>query len=29
MSRQHAPQLAGLVLVAFFAIFPFVYSAND
>ncbi|NQV59260.1 MAG: branched-chain amino acid ABC transporter permease [Alphaproteobacteria bacterium] len=29
MSRQHTPQLAGLVLIAFFAVFPFVYTAND
>ena len=29
MRKQHTPHLAGLVLIAFFAAFPFVYTAND
>jgi len=29
MKKSHAPQLAGLVLVIFFAAFPFFYGAND
>ena len=29
MNKTHAPHIAGLVLIAFFAVFPFVYTAND
>ncbi len=29
MKKQHVPPLAGLLLIAFFAVFPFVYSATD
>ncbi len=29
MTRSHIPQAAGLILVLFFGLFPFVYSAND
>ncbi len=29
MRKQHVPPLAGLALIAFFASFPFVYSATD
>ena len=29
MKKQHVPPLAGLLLLAFFAAFPFVYSATD
>jgi len=27
--KTHAPKMIGLLLVVFFALFPFVYSAND
>ena len=29
MTRTRIPQAAGLVLVLFFAVFPFIYTAND
>ncbi len=29
MKRQHIPALAGLLIVAFFMAFPFLYGAND
>lgn len=29
LKKTHAPQMIGLVLVIFFALFPLVYSAND
>ena len=29
MTRQQVPYLAGVLIIAFFALFPFVYSAND
>ena len=29
MRKQHVPPIAGLLLIAFFAAFPFVYTAND
>ena len=29
MKKHHTPQLAGVALIAFFALFPFIYSAGD
>lgn len=29
MKKQHIPQLAGAAIVAFFILFPFIYTAND
>lgn len=29
MSKRHVPQIAGMILVAFFLIFPFIYTAGD
>ena len=29
MNKTHAPNVAGIVLIAFFMAFPFVYTAND
>lgn len=29
MNKTHAPNIAGVVLIAFFMAFPFVYTAND
>jgi len=29
INKSHTPQIIGLVLVVFFALFPFFYSAND
>jgi len=29
MKKTHAPQWAGVALIIFFVVFPFVYSAND